>query len=411
MIHITQSDQCCGCTACQAACPKHCIKMMRDQEGFLYPETDVTSCVDCGLCEKVCPVLKPYEPVKPSKVYAAKCVDENIRMKSSSGGVFSLLTHEVLKENGVVFGAAFDNQWKVNHVMIESVDELYKLQGSKYVQSCLGDTFRDVKQVLLQNRIALFSGTPCQVSGLKHYLQQDYKNLITVDVVCHGVPSPLVWEDYVSSLRRPKGAAGENTVLSSLNDAPSIEGISFRDKQNGWRKYGFVVRYSADQREVEKFDLSSVNAQYEMRESLEDNLYLRGFMKNLFLRPSCYNCPAKCGKSHSDITLADFWGIEKVFPEMNDNKGVSLVMINTKTGRRIWSFLNLEQKETTFETATAGNMSYDKSVSLPKERDQFWMLYKDFGVQAINLTLESMRQNRMKRFAIWCYNIILKLTH
>ena len=193
MIEIKDKSQCCGCNACVQRCPKQCIAMCEDEEGFLYPEGDEAICIDCGLCENVCPVINQADARIPLQVYAAKNTDEKIRMHSSSGGVFSILAEQTIKQGGVVFGARFDENWEVKHDYTETIDGVSVFRGSKYVQSKTGDTFKQAEQFLKQNRKVLFSGTPCQIVALKRYLKKEYENLLLVDFICHGVPSPGVW--------------------------------------------------------------------------------------------------------------------------------------------------------------------------------------------------------------------------
>ena len=211
MIDIKEKNNCCGCSACVQICPKQCISMAADNEGFLYPQVNSAICIDCGLCEKVCPVINQSAPREPLVVYAAKNNNEDIRLKSSSGGIFTLLAEKVIEEGGVVFGAKFDADWNVVHDYTETIEGLAAFRGSKYVQSIIGDNFKTAKQFLNNGRKVLFSGTPCQIAGLKKYLRKEYDNLLTVDVVCHGVPSPMVWRDYLD-YKRAKRAAGKNTV-------------------------------------------------------------------------------------------------------------------------------------------------------------------------------------------------------
>lgn len=215
MITIIDKSQCCGCTACASACPKHCIVLKEDEQGFLYPRVDESKCIDCHLCEKVCPVLKPFEKQNPQEVFAIINPDEEIRLASSSGGVFTALAKQILHAGGIVFGAAFDDNWQVHHISVTKVEDLALLRSSKYVQSRIEKTYTVVEEYLKKGTQVLFSGTPCQIAGLKHYLRKEYDNLLSVDVVCHGVPSPLVWEKYLETLIRPKGGDGKNTVLSS----------------------------------------------------------------------------------------------------------------------------------------------------------------------------------------------------
>lgn len=322
MIEIKEKKNCCGCNACVQVCPKQCISMKEDREGFLYPEVDKDICVDCHLCEKVCPVLNQGKERKPLKVYAAKNKDEEIRRQSSSGGIFTLLAEQVIDEGGVVFGARFNENWEVVHSYTETKEGLAAFRGSKYVQSRIGDNYKKAEEFLKSGRKVLFSGTPCQIAGLNLYLRKEYENLLTVDFICHGVPSPGVWREYLKE-EIARQCDGKNSVLSHPIEKEKIrvKGISFRDKKLGWKKYSFVLTLSVpDGHGVENTVLPS--------EPLNKNLFLRGFLADLYLRPSCYACPAKCLKSGSDVTIGDFWGIEKVMPEMDDDKGVSVVMMN-----------------------------------------------------------------------------------
>lgn len=294
MIQIVDKRDCCGCTACANRCPHQCITMSPDEEGFLYPVVDKDHCVHCNLCDSVCPMLRPSAPSLPLKVYAARQQDPIIRQKSSSGGVFSALAESIIHEEGVVFGAKFDEQWRVVHSYTETIEGLAAFRGSKYVQSSIGDSYSYAERFLQNGRKVLFSGTPCQISGLKCYLCKDYENLFTVDVICHGVPSPLVWNEYVKTLL-------------------PVTAVSFRDKKIGWHKYGFSVKHHSHEC-------------YELR---QQNLFLRGYLQELYQRPICHHCPFREFKSGSDVTLGDFWGIHSIFPEMDDDKGVNIVFVKS----------------------------------------------------------------------------------
>lgn len=331
MIEIKDKSQCCGCNACVQRCPKQCIAMCEDEEGFLYPEVDEAICIDCGLCENVCPVINQADARIPLQVYAAKNTDEKIRMHSSSGGVFSILAEQTIKQGGVVFGARFDENWEVKHDYTETIDGVSVFRGSKYVQSKTGDTFKQAEQFLKQNRKVLFSGTPCQIVALKRYLKKEYENLLLVDFICHGVPSPGVWRKYLKQVIAL--TCDKNTVSSHLKLLLSernalVEGISFRDKRLGWQKYSFSLTLSTTDESGNKNTVS-------LSESLNENLFMRGFLANLYLRPSCYACPANKGKSGSDITLGDYWGISSLMPDYDDDKGISAISVNTEKGKAV----------------------------------------------------------------------------
>ena len=373
MITIKDKKDCCGCHACATVCVKHCIMMLPDEEGFLYPVVDKDACTDCGLCEKVCPIINQSEPRRPLKVYAAKNKDEEIRRQSSSGGIFTLLAEKVINDGGVVFGARFDENWNVIHSWTDTIEGIAAYRGSKYVQSTIGDTYREARDFLKQGRKVLFSGTPCQIAGLKKYLRKDYDNLLTVDVVCHGVPSPLVWCKYLDETReqlRAKHGVGKNSVPSSMDELPVITGISFRDKSNGWKKYGFRLRYAAS--EAAENTVSASAIEEEILEMHRDNLFMQGFLANLYLRPSCYACTVRSGKSGSDISIADFWGVQNYYPKFDDDKGVGLILVNSEKGRNDYTGVEAENLVATYEEGLKGNSCLEYSAFETKYRNVFW---------------------------------------
>lgn len=400
MIILKNKKDCCGCEACVQRCPKRCINMHEDEEGFLYPNVNPSLCIDCGFCEKVCPVINQSEIHKPLKVYAAKNQDEQIRLSSSSGGIFTMLAEQVLNDDGVVFGARFNVNWEVEHGYADTLDGIASFRGSKYVQSRIGDSYLQVEVLLKQGRKVLFSGTPCQVAGLKKYLgNRKYDNLLTVDVVCHGVPSPLVWRKYLGEIIRPKGVAGKNTVLSSLNTIPVITGISFRDKKWGWKKYGFEIRISAFEADENSVLKSGIQEDIYLYEPLDKNLFMKGFLKNLYLRPSCYACASRSGKSGSDITLADYWGIQYVSPEIDDDKGVSLVFLNTSKGLCVYDSLHIQSIESSYQNALNGNPCIERSISMAYNRTQFFKQWKDGHLlELINKLTKSTMLSQLKRY-------------
>lgn len=346
MIKIENKSLCCGCNACVQCCVKQCITMYEDEEGFLYPKVDETKCIDCGLCEKVCPVLNPNKSSKPIIVYAAKNYNEEIRMKSSSGGIFTLLAEFVLEKQGVVFGAKLNEEWEVIHDYTETFDGLEVFRGSKYLQSLIGDTYLKTESFLKQGKEVFFFGTPCQIAGLKKYLGKEYSNLLCVDLVCHGVPSPLVWRKYLHELC-------QNRKINKSN----IKSIEFRNKDKGWS--GFSLKIT-----------DNIGVTY--RETLDDDLYLKGFLKDLYLRPSCYNCPSKSFSSESDITIADFWGIEHVLPNFADDKGISLVFINTEKGQYVFDKLEMQKEAVDSYAAEKYNYALHNSVKMNHSRYDFF---------------------------------------
>lgn len=344
MLSLSSKSQCCGCTACVSVCPKQCIRMVEDKEGFLYPQIDTTDCVDCGLCEKVCPVLYPVQAKERPAVFAAVNNNSEVRMHSSSGGIFTLLAEQTIQKGGVVFGACFDKEWNVVHRYTETLGGLSVFRGSKYVQSDMGTSFQDAKRFLDQGREVLFSGTPCQIAGLKNYLRKSYPTLLTVEVACHSVPSPKVWNSYLSNKR-------------------NISSINFRSKCKGWKGYHVVVEYEEHKEEIPS----------------GKNFYMIAFFSALSVRPSCYTCPAKLGNSQSDIMIADFWGIDKVLPEIDDDKGCSLVIIHNPKILQLLKTLNCKLYSQSLDKALKYNRSIVESCHLPINRKFFFALLNRYG--------------------------------
>lgn len=349
MIKLLEKKDCCGCYACLNSCPTSCIEMQEDMEGFVYPTIDEEKCINCGLCEKVCPVLQVQQPHIPLSVYAAKAQSVDIREKSSSGGIFTLLAERVIADKGVVFGACFNEQYEVVHHYTSTQEGLSAFRGSKYVQSKIGDTYKKVETFLKSGNKVLFSGTPCQVRGLHLYLKKKYTNLLTVDFICHGVPSPKVWRTYL-------------TELMEIVSTNTISQINFRDKKSGWLNFGF------------SFDLSHKHHILHLSEPKYINLYLRGFLHDLYIRPSCHSCPTRSLTSGSDITLGDYWGVRKILPAFMDDKGISAVLINTELGLHTFESLPCDVQVTTYEDVLKGNQSLEKSHPVSAKRETFFSL-------------------------------------
>lgn len=368
MIHIEKKSDCCGCSACVQKCPKQCISLVEDSEGFLYPEVVAAECVGCGLCEKVCPWTNRPEKLQPKEVLAVKNRNDEERMDSSSGGVFIALAREVVSRGGVVFGAVFDRKWEVRHACAETMEDVRLMMGSKYVQSRVGDSYRQVERYLKEEREVLFVGSPCQVAGLHAYLRKDYPNLLSVDFLCHGVPSPGVWRRYLDETfySAHRAAAGKNTVLSvPLKSVPVITGIEFRDKKMyGWKKFSFVVRgKSASKADRNSVLLSAMH---------KDDAFMRGFLSDIYLRPSCYECKCKNGVSHSDLTIADYWGINRLMPDFDDDKGVGLVLVNTGKGKAVFEGLDMETRTSNLADAGHGNGGFKEKVKMHPKRGAFF---------------------------------------
>lgn len=314
MIDKLDKSLCTGCTACKVVCPKQCIRMKKNEEGFNQPIIDLESCINCNLCEAVCPVMNPLNVHKETSAYAIINKNEEERLNSTSGGFFSVLANYVLDNSGYVVGANYNVQYVVQHIIINNKEELYKLRGAKYSQSELRNIFNQVKELLDKNELVLFSGTPCQVGGLKAYLRKEYSNLITVDLICHGVPSPKVWKSYVE-YRSNK----DNNGQLPLN-------INLRSKSSGWSKYGYSVEFDYGSHKY-----SNVNNQ---------DLFMKVFIGDYCLRESCSNCVFKGIHRVSDFTLGDYWGVWDQLPEMDDNKGTSLVFIHSEKGKQLFDTLN-----------------------------------------------------------------------
>lgn len=354
MKNICNIEECTGCMACVNACTHHAIQVKADKEGFDRPVIDENLCVDCGLCAKVCPINHHPEANDSIEVYSGWSLDEAVRINSSSGGAFTEIARPVLEEGGVVFGCALNDKLQAEHVYVETLEDLeMKLRGSKYVQSKIGKSYSQARDFLRQGRKVLFSGTPCQIAGLKNYLRKDYENLITVDLVCHGVPSPLIFEEYKKYI-----AQTEKMNLTS---------VKFRCKKFSWIFYNMTITGH-----VEK---SSASKTYIGR--YYNDPYIRGFLRDYFLRPSCHKCHFTSTKRCADYTIADWWGYKK--ENSNDKdfgiKGVSLILVNTEKALTIFPRLGLAIRKRTIEEAKKTNTSLQKAFSMPTTRMFFWTDY------------------------------------
>lgn len=406
MIEITDKSLCCGCNACAQSCPKQCIEMLADEEGFLYPFVDLSQCINCGLCTKVCPTINQDSPKEPLAVYAAKNKNESIRLNSSSGGIFTPLAEHIISECGVVFGAMFDDEWNVKHSYTETIEGLAKFRGSKYVQSTIGDSYSVAKKFLTENRKVLFSGTPCQIAGLKKFLHKEYDNLFTVEVVCHGVPSPKVWHDYLKYKQEGVAVKHEQDKQIGLT---KITNISFRDKSDGWKKFSFRMEYTnQDQIPNNVEPAKDINSTIEITPYKMDT-YMAGFLKNLTLRPSCFHCAARKGKSGADISIADYWNIEAVHSGFDDDKGCGLVLVNSERGEHLYNSISnqIDSINSFYKKAIIFNKCIIESVERPSQRTLFWNIYHQKGIESIKFVCKQMKRPIYKRVISRLKRIIL----
>lgn len=359
MISIDEKNKskCCGCTACASICPKKAISMQEDFEGFLYPIVDKNRCVNCGLCDTVCPILNKIKNSSDIKeAYAIRCKDKEILKNSTSGGFFTPAAEYIIKNNGIVYGVGFDENLNICHKGAENINEIQEFRGSKYVQSFLGNTFVQIKKHLENKKKVLFSGTPCQVEGLKKYLKKDYENLITIDLICHGTPSPKLWRKYVEYQEKKYNS--------------KIIEVHFRNKTYGYHSGTMKIVF-----ENGKKYYGSARVDY----------MLKSFFKEISSRPSCYECHFKCKNHNSDITIYDCWSIEKLKSDLvDDDLGYTNIIVNSDKGK---NFLNniLDNFEI-YKVDLEKQILYDgimveKSAVPNVNRDEYYVGLNKFGIE------------------------------
>lgn len=364
MIEITKKnrEKCCGCTACANICPKSAITMKEDEEGFLYPIVDKEKCIQCGLCDQVCPVIHQKQKEFHPKSYAIRVKDKCELETSTSGGFFTPIAKQVLKENGLVIGVAYGADLRVEHIVISNkeLDKLALLRGSKYVQSYLGDMFRKVKKFLEDGKTVLFSGTPCQINGLMNFLKKDYENLITIDLICHGVPSPKLWKQYVA--------------YQEKKNKSKIKQVAFRNKTYGYHSGTMKIVF-----ENGKKYYGSARVDY----------MLKSFFTEISSRPACYDCAFKTKYHVSDFTIYDCWNASKLVKNLDDDdKGYTNVMVNTKKGQELLKQVEeqIEIYETNLEQAIQLDGPMVEKSAIPNEnRDEF---YKELNQSGIENTIK-----------------------
>mgnify|MGYP005802589035 FL=1 len=341
--------ECCtGCYACVNICPRKCIAMKIESQNFSAPRIDLQCCVDCGMCEEGCPILHIPEININTTGYAMKSRNESDRRKSTSGGVFSLLAEYVIEEGGIVYGAAYAPDFSVHHIAITKRQELSLLQGAKYTQSVIGSCFSKIKLQLHSECLVLFSGTPCQCAGLKSFLGKEYRNLITLDIICHGVPAPKVWQAYIDYRSNKE------------NNGIRPQKINMRSKVSGWSRYGYSTEFDYGNGKITRIHNSQ-------------DLFMQAFTGNICLRNSCSNCKAKGVERCTDFTLGDYWGIWNQHPEFDDNKGTSVVFVHSQKGREILEQLSdkMDCLKVDIEVAYKENGSLVNSSPAHSGRDEF----------------------------------------
>lgn len=349
MIEITEKKNCCGCTACAAVCPKECISMREDAEGFLYPAVNKTTCINCGACEKVCPILHVKQERKfEQEAYIVQNKDQKVLRESTAGGAFTAIAKYALRHGGVVFGVELSNQLVAHHIYVETEKDLARFRNSKYVQSDVGgDTFRQVKSFLNQGRLVCFSGTPCQIEGLKSYLKRDYENLITVDVVCRAVPSPLIFRKYVE--------------YQEQKLADHIQTVRFRDKHYGYK-------YST-------MNVITDKNKGNYHQGVESDPWLRAFFSNICDRPSCHACHFRKQHRVSDFTIWDCFHAGRFSKKLDNDKGATRILVHSEKGKRIFDAIkeDFSYIQTEPEAIVAGAKEMKESVAANPRREDFFM--------------------------------------
>lgn len=370
MISIQQKELCCGCGACVQICPCDCIKMQSDEEGFWYPKVYQEKCNGCNLCVRVCPIenaaLRDDRSVKRADVpavFGGWHKGEEIRQESSSGGAFTLFAEEIIKNDGMVFGCMLDSHMRAIHAGTDSMHDLSVFRGSKYVQSDTAGTYQEVKKMLNEGRQVLFVGTPCQAAGLHSFIGNiNHEKLYIVDFICHGVSSPKVFADYIKAEETRKGC--------------QMAAYRFRNKDRGWSQTGLqlgTLSKYVDGTSIRKYPAYK-------------DPYMNAFLCDVCLRPSCYACRFKdMPKLYADITIADFWGVDKVSPSLNDKKGTSLIIVNTDHGMGLWDSVKhgFVYENVAYEDAIKRNPSLIKSAKLLPRRKRFYADYRSKGYEYI----------------------------
>lgn len=374
-LKIEVLKTCTGCSACYSVCPVDAINMKVDNEGFYKPAVDNSICIECKKCDKTCPIINNFKKNFPNtfepKTYAVYIRDKEILKKCSSGGVYPLIAQNVIKKGGLVSGVYMDDNFHVQHTLVDNCTDLIKTYGSKYVPSDLKDNFKEIHTALKNGKEVLFTGTPCQVGGLRAYLKKDYSNLITVDLICHGIPSKKLFEKYISNTGRFR---------------KKLTGISFRDKSLGWEKYFIRKEYG----KKKKYTFTVCDT------------FMNLFLCDISLGPGCYNCQFNGVPRSADITIGDYWGIRNTTPNMYNFMGSSAVIINSQKG---WVFMdrhweNFIYQEDSLENVIKGNPSLIHSANLHPERENFFVDMDTLSYRALHR--KYIKKNTKK----WLFNTL-----
>ncbi len=360
-ILYKNKKDCCGCAACMNICPEGAIHMVTDKNGFLFPEINNEKCVNCKFCTKVCAFQNnPKKLGKPLETYIAINKDKKILSNSASGGVFGALANFIFRKKGVVFGCAYNNDMEPVHINADNVNDMKRIQGSKYVQSSMGYSYKTAEKFLHKGRWVLFTGTPCQIDGFKSFLGREYNKLICVDIICHGVPNAEFFKDYVNYMEQQLGE--------------KIVGFVFRDKLRGWGKFLLKIVIEKKGKRYNKFMYS------------DSSYYYKYFLKRHIYRKSCYVCKYACGNRLGDFTMGDFWGIKKYHPEIEVEEGVSVLLVNTSTAKELLDDLSecLKLKESTFDKAKEHNGQLQNPPEFSKKREKIFKIWRKEGCEVLD---------------------------
>lgn len=343
-MQVENKTNCTGCGACYNVCPVNAITMQGDTYGFYKPVIDKSKCTNCGLCEKICPLDNYKSKNDEPKAFALINKDETTRLKCASGGAFAAFAKLILEQNGITYGVIWDDNIVAVHSRAENIEQLEKMFSSKYVQANTLDTFKQVKTDLENNKKVLFSGTPCQIAGLKSYLKKDYENLVTIDLICHGVPSPLILEKY------------KQEFLQN-NPNEKIININFRSKLIGWNSSHTITDIYTN---IKLYSLQKIN-------------YMKAFLYNAAINTSCLDCQFNKIPRIADITIGDFWGVDEYDESLNDKKGLSIILINNEKGQNLLNEIEkiCKLKEVPLDVATKRNPNIYSSSKAHKNREEF----------------------------------------